>query len=245
MEGRRNFLGLAIAAVAGGIATVLGRSASAGPLIPPDITQGGQSFIFTSPTDGTMFRIWSRVDLEPAPTPTATATPTAPPTPPPTPAPTPTPITIGETAVSAAIDSGNAGLICVQRAVLPVAASLLGMSFFVSNVVGKLRVGIYDATGVGGGPGTLRAQSGEISPVPGWDLIGMLPVGNNLALAAGPYWLAYMPSDNSMAFPVDRTSGSGICQPAPFGPMPLNFPPAPYFVSGTFHWAFYATLAPI
>lgn len=66
MKTRRSLLGAAAAAP---VVAVLAGNASAD--VPPDITQGGQMFQFTSPTDGARFKIWVRVDfIQPTPKPT-------------------------------------------------------------------------------------------------------------------------------------------------------------------------------
>lgn len=49
-------------------------------------------------------------------------------------------------------DSGNGNLLLAQDAVLSQPGTLQSLSFYVT-AAGRLRLGLYDATGPGGGPG--------------------------------------------------------------------------------------------
>jgi hypothetical protein len=42
-------------------------------------------------------------------------------------------------------------------------ATILSLSFYVTNAAGKLMLGIYDATGKSGGPGALKTQTNSSS----------------------------------------------------------------------------------
>lgn len=146
------------------------------------------------------------------------------------------PFTVGETGILAVNDSGNGGLLVAQQTSVPVAATIQSLSFYVSSASGELRMGIYDATGPGGGPGVKRAETASVTPVVGWNTVRVaVPV----TLPAGTYWLAYAPSSSALAFRMDYT-GSARWYSQPYGPLPAAFSPTP--MSGAYHWSFYATL---
>ncbi len=147
-------------------------------------------------------------------------------------------VTIGETKVLTSGDSGNANLLIAQNAPLSQAATVKSLSFYVTNAAGKLRLGIYDSSGAGGGPGTLKAQTAEITPVSGWNTAN---VTSQVSLPAGTYWLAYLPSDNSLSFEkAEDGSSSGKYYSYAYGSLPNTFSASPS--STTSHWSFYATL---
>jgi hypothetical protein len=177
----------------------------------------------------------------PTPTPTPTPSPTPTPTPPP-PTPTPTPITgafnIGEKNVLGALDNSNAGYLQAQSAPLSQAATINSLSVYVSTAAGNMRLGVYDSSGPSAGPGVLKAQTAEFSPVVGWNTAN---VTAPVSLTPGTYWLAFIPSDNNLGMQKtsDTTSSSFYCTIA-YGPLPSNFcSPA---AASTSHWSFYATL---
>jgi len=144
---------------------------------------------------------------------------------------------MGETSVLGADDSGNANLLLAQETTLGQAATLRSLSFYVTQAAGQLRLGVYDATGPGGGPGALKAQTAGFTPVVGWNTAN---VTTTVGLPAGNYWLAYLPSDNNLHFAVDRTSGKLAWYSYPFGTMATMFSTSPTVESA--HWSFYATL---
>src|SRR5262249_19960430 len=147
-------------------------------------------------------------------------------------------ITIGETAITPTSDSGNANLLLAQQASLSQTAIIQSMAFYVTAAAGKLRLGIYDATGPGGGPGTKIAETAEITPVVGWNTAN---VTSQVSLPVGTYWLAYLPSSNSLGFRNAQT-GSDKYYSITYGSLPASFSASP--ISGTFHFSFYATLIP-
>jgi hypothetical protein len=114
------------------------------------------------------------------------------------------------------------------------------MSFNVVTADGSLVLGIYDATGAGGGPGVLKAQTASFTPVVGWNTQNLI---TPVALPAGNYWLVYLPSSSALAFEVDQTTGSYWSAPEPFGAMPGSFPTAGAY-GGTAHWSLYASSSP-
>src|SRR5215471_1929471 len=94
-----------------------------------------------------------------------------------------TSITIGETNILPVADSDNANLLPAQNAVLSQPATIVSLSFYVTAANGNLRMGIYDATGPGGGPGKLIAQTNNFKAVQGWNTANviqpvLLPSGN-------------------------------------------------------------------
>jgi hypothetical protein len=150
-----------------------------------------------------------------------------------------TTFTMGETNVLSGTDSGNGNLLTVQQATLAQGATLSSLSFYVVTASGNLELGVYDATGAGGGPGALKAQTGSFTPTAGWNTHR---VSSSVLLAAGTYWLAYLPSSDTLSFAVDRSTQSANWWVSyTFAPMPAAFPTSGVS-SGTSHWSLYATL---
>src|SRR5246500_6049904 len=116
-------------------------------------------------------------------------------------------ITIGETGVLSAADSGNGNLLLAQNTTLPQTATINSLSFYVTQASGNLILGIYDASGPNGGPGALKAQTNSFAPVVGWNTANVI---TPVSLPAGVYWLAYLPSSNSLSFMKGLTSGVSI-----------------------------------
>lgn len=174
----------------------------------------------------------------PIPTPVPTPTPTPVPSPTPTPIPTPTPsgglITIGATAVFGQLDSGNAGLICSQSAVLSQAATIQSLSFYVVDPAGTLQLAIYSSNS--GGPGALLAYTSTFTPVAGWNTV---PVTNPTLLQPGTYWLAYLSNNNGLSF--EKTTATGSAAWADATSLASAFPSDP--TTATVEWSFYATLS--
>lgn len=144
--------------------------------------------------------------------------------------------TFGETTLLSQDDGNNGGLLVAQQATLSQARTLVSLSFYVNQAAGQLRLGIYDATGSGGGPGAKRAETAEFTPATGWNTRTVI---TPVALPAGTYWLAYLSNSNSLRFRM-ATSGSGRWFGVSYGTMPSTFPGAA--ASGAYHWSFYATV---
>ena len=178
----------------------------------------------------------------------STPTPTPVPTPVPTPIPTPTPITnpsptpapstftVGETALLPITDGGNGNLMVAQSAILSKTGTLQSLSFYVNQAAGALRLGLYDASGPGSGPGNKKAEINVISPVLGWNTVNVI---TPVTLTAGSYWLAYLPSSSRLHFLLSVSSGHLAYYAFPFGVMPAKFSASP--ASGIGHWSFFAT----
>lgn len=150
---------------------------------------------------------------------------------------TPGDFNVGETTVLSTDDSGNGNLLVAQAATLTQAATLKSLSFYVTTAAGKLRLGLYDATGPSGGPGHKLAETTEIIPVTGWNTANVL---NQISLSAGGYWLAYLPSSSSLAFKKTDTSAvQSQYYSYTYGTLPAVF--ATTTSTTPSHWSLYAT----
>ena len=150
------------------------------------------------------------------------------------------PITMGETAILATDDSGNADMLLAQEATLDQPATIRSLSFYVAAADGNLRLGLYDATGPGGGPGDKKAETAEFVPKTGWNAVDVV---TPVLLPMGTYWLAYAPSSIDLHFErADDGTGKIASFASPYGPMPDTFSTTPNTI--TDHWSFYATLTP-
>jgi hypothetical protein len=146
-------------------------------------------------------------------------------------------ITMGENTVLPGDDSGNGNLLIAQDSTLSQAATIQSLSFYVNHATGKLRLGIYDASGPGGGPGALKAQTNAFTPVVGWNTQNVI---TRVSLPAGKYWLAYFASSDSLHFATNFSKGSYRTARLSFGSMPTKFPAI--VMQGTTHWSLYGTL---
>ncbi len=148
-------------------------------------------------------------------------------------------VTIGSTTVySGGNDSGNGNLLLAQVGKLSQTATVQSLSFYVTAASGNLILGIYDATGSGGGPGALKATTASFVPVKGWNTA---KVKTPVSLAAGSYWLAYLPSSNALGFLKMNTTGNCKYYSYAFGALPSKFSTSPASCNPT-TWSFYATL---
>jgi hypothetical protein len=145
---------------------------------------------------------------------------------------------IGETNITPTADGGDANLLAAQSATLGQSATIQSLSFYVTTAAGKLRLGIYDASGPSGGPGAKKAETAEITPTTGWNTANVV---TPVTLPAGNYWLAFFPSDNNLSFRIDRTTGTLKYYNLTYGTMPNTF--STTNTSETGHWSFYATLS--
>lgn len=147
-------------------------------------------------------------------------------------------VNIGETAVLSAADGQNGNLLLAQSATLTQAATVQSLSFYVTAASGNLILGIYDATGPNGGPGKLKASTLSFTPTKGWNTARVV---TPVSLAAGSYWLAYLPSDGGLSFVKTNTSGNCAYYSFNFGGLPSTFSSSPASCTPTI-WSFYATL---
>lgn len=157
--------------------------------------------------------------------------------PPPPPPPPPGPYKLGESTILTGPDSGNANALLAQSAVLPSTATLQSLSFYVATVSGQVRLGIYDATGLNGGPGAIKGQTAAFTPVVGWNTKTV----TNVTLPAGTYWLAHTLQNNSLVYRQGASFGvSYVRAEKTFGSMPASFPAVTE--TGPAHWSLYATV---
>jgi hypothetical protein len=145
-------------------------------------------------------------------------------------------ITMGESVVLSSSDGASRNRLVAQRAALAQMATLQSLSFYVSRASGQVYLGVYDATGPGGGPGAKKAETGVFTPGQGWNTRSVtVPV----ALPEGNYWLAYTASSSRLNLR-RRSSGSARSYSRTFGPLPATFSTSTS--SDSEHWSFYATL---
>jgi len=122
---------------------------------------------------------------------------------------------------------------------LPQNATLQSLSIDITGAAGSLRLGVYDATGTNGARKNLKMQTSAFADTVGWNTIPVTP----LPMAAGNYWLTFLPAADNGNLSNPKAYGSGSCvwSNNVVGQMPLTAPAA----SGTdaCHWAFYATFS--
>ena len=147
-------------------------------------------------------------------------------------------VTTGVTTVLPAADGQNGNVLLAQQAMVSEQATLRSLSFYVTNASGSLRLGVYDSTGPGGGPGALLAQTAGAAAVKGWNT---QPTISSPTLPAGTYWLAYLPSSNALSFRKENNSGSCYYYLYRYAAMPATFSSTPSNCTPT-NWSFYATL---
>jgi hypothetical protein len=143
-------------------------------------------------------------------------------------------ITIGNSTITTNNpDGGNGGFVCAQSATLSQSATIQSLSFYVTSPGGTLTLGVYNAAK------QLVASTPTFTPVSGWNTQSVVaPV----VLSPGTYWLAYVPSSNSLGFEW-TSSGSLIWAPYSSSGIPSSFPTGGGTGSG--QWCFYATLNPV
>ncbi|HEY9228752.1 MAG TPA: hypothetical protein VIP11_19020, partial [Gemmatimonadaceae bacterium] len=152
----------------------------------------------------------------------------------------PTTVSFGETAVLPVDDSENGNLLLAQPTSLTRTLTIRSLSFYVATPAGKLRLGIYDATGPAGGPGAKRAETNEIViQSAGWATGNVI---SPVTLAPGTYWLAYLPSDNGLHFRKQPNSSNAKLVAFPYGPLPATFSTRPN--TSTSHWSLFASGTP-
>jgi hypothetical protein len=141
-------------------------------------------------------------------------------------------VTMGDTKIEATADSGNANILTLQPATLSTAATLNSLSFYVATASGKLVLGVYD-TG-----GHLLVTTAQFTPVVGWNTQATTA---HPALAAGTYFLAFLPSPNSLVFRkmTASTTAWSFFKTQTFGALPANFGTSS---NSTSQWSLYASL---
>ena len=135
-------------------------------------------------------------------------------------------------------DSPNGNLLSAQVAKLSKTTTVQSLSFYVTAASGNLILGIYDASGPSGGPGALKASTARFTPTKGWNTA---KVATPVSLAAGSYWLAFLPSSNALGFVKTNVTGNCKYYSYSFGGLPGKFSTSPASCNPTM-WSFYATL---
>ncbi|MGH7958947.1 MAG: Ig-like domain-containing protein, partial [Opitutaceae bacterium] len=151
------------------------------------------------------------------------------------------PITIGTTTQLGTADSGNQNQIFATKYTLSQPATINSLSFFVRVTGGNLRLGIYQANGPSGGPGTKKAETANLTPAAtGWKTANVI---TPVLLPAGDYWLAYNPSSATMGYWGQNSGGISKSMPFTNGPvLPATFSTTPG--GSSWKWSFYGTLQP-
>lgn len=134
--------------------------------------------------------------------------------------------------------TGNGNVLSAQIAKLSQAATVQSLSFYVTAASGNLILGIYDATGPGGGPGALKATTASFAPSKGWNTA---KIATPVSLAAGTYWLVFLPSSSALGFFETHVTGNCKYYSYKFGALPSKFSTSPASCNPT-TWSFYATL---
>jgi len=148
-------------------------------------------------------------------------------------------VNIGQTSVFSSPDTYNANILAAENVTLAQAATVQSLSIYVASAGGRLILGIYDATGPNGGPGTLKASTARFTPGTGWNTVKVVaPV----SLTAGNYWLAWLPSSNNLVFEGTRSSNNCAYYSQQFGSLPNRFSSSPNSCPADTIWSFYATL---
>jgi hypothetical protein len=127
-------------------------------------------------------------------------------------------------------------LLLASECVLSQAATIQSLSFYVTIASGQLRLGIYSGSATT--PAQLLASTPAFTPVIGWNTVN---VSAPLLLQAGTYWLAYLPSSNTLGFVKQAVPPGNRIVAYTFSAMPPAFPTAGQFGDGS-QWSFYATL---
>ncbi len=148
-------------------------------------------------------------------------------------------MTIGEPNVLADDDCCNDNLLVAQPATLSQTATIMSLSFYVTHASGRLRMGIYDASGPGGGPGVKKAETAEIVVTNGWNTAG---VATPVSLPPGTYWLAYLSSDRILHFRKASSASPSRLYTFPYGPLPATF--STTAATSDSRWSLMGTLLP-
>ena len=136
-------------------------------------------------------------------------------------------------------DANNANLLCGVQVNVPTLCAAQSLSFFVTAPAGSLVLSIYDATGTGGMPGRLIAQTNAFATVANWNTQSLQ---NPVALQPGTYWLCYNPSSNNLGSAI-QSGGTGFFTNLPYSASMPGFAPAGQMLNQCV-WSIYATVAP-
>jgi len=90
---------------------------------------------------------------------------------------------------TATITGVNGNVITGQKATLGSKQTITSLSFYcVPGATNNIRLGLYDATGTGGQPNNLLAETADTAVVDGWNLV---PLASAVTLNPGDYWFAW------------------------------------------------------
>jgi hypothetical protein len=142
-------------------------------------------------------------------------------------------VNLGQTAILTNLDNGNGNLLVAQPITLTQTASLQSLSFYVKTAAGQLRLGLYSGTT----PTTLISQCAAFTAVAGWNT----RVATSGNLVPGQYWIAYLPSSNTLSFENVATGFSSYFKTFTFGALPTTFPTGPSTTPS--QWSFYGTFS--
>lgn len=126
---------------------------------------------------------------------------------------------VGETTILTTADTGNGNQVDAMPITLTIPATLVSVSVYVATAAGQLYLGLYDATGPGGGPGNLKATTAVFTAVAGWNT---KPVTTQVALPAGNYHVAFAPSSSSLVTRKDPGGLNRWLNRTAFGPLPAT-----------------------
>ncbi|HEX6243375.1 MAG TPA: DUF4038 domain-containing protein, partial [Polyangiales bacterium] len=144
---------------------------------------------------------------------------------------------LGQTTVLPYTDSNNGGWLIAQAITLPRTAQIRSLSFYVQTPAGRMRLGLYDASGSGQTPGRKLAETAELTPTAtGWL---SAPVNQTATLAAGKYWLVYFSSSNSLRSRRSDGGGQSRYYQLTYGALPATF--AAGSTADDVLWSFYGT----
>lgn len=145
-------------------------------------------------------------------------------------------VSFGQTSILPNADNGNGNLIFTQLVSITQSGILQSLSFYVTTIGGQLELGLYST--VANKPATLVASVSAFTPVAGWNT---KPTTTNPTIAVGTYWLAALPSSNTLGFRKTATSQTSYTKSFTFAPLPQTFPTGAATTAS--QWSFYATLS--
>lgn len=127
---------------------------------------------------------------------------------------------IGRNAILSTNSVVGNNIIIAQQTTLSADATIQTISIYISSGSGNFRLGIYDATGASGGPGTLKAQTSSVAATTGWNTAAVTTPTN---LVSGTYWLCFVFSSETLSTQVEA-SGSYKGVSYTYGSFPSTFP---------------------
>jgi hypothetical protein len=154
-------------------------------------------------------------------------------------------VNVGVTTVGSGADT-NSNALLAESASVPRPLLLSSMSVYVDTPgTGQMVLGIYNATGANGSPGSLLGQTAPFTPVQGWNTVNLqipvpVPIGN--------LWLVNSESNPSIGYAIGQVAGSVVywVWPVPFSAtLAPTFPANPRNTGNDWAWSVYATGTPL